>query len=387
MLGGAGAMGRITVQDLRRTGDGVNVVVADHDVGPAKDLGVECVTVDVTDRQSLRRALDGAFATIASLPYRFNLEAMAGALEAGAHYIDLGGLFHMTRRQLERHSAFESAGLMAVIGMGSAPGIVNVLAVHAARDLDVVREVQCLVGSIDRTRFRDRPPLGFDYSADTLLDEFVLESAVFRDGTFQMVPALDPKERIAVRFPAPIGRQVVDSTLHSEVATLPGSFRDRGVREVTFRQTFDTEFVEHLRFLVHLGLADKTPLELRTGDAVDHAMVSPRDVLLALLRRFPPATPLGPSRRFEVLRALVRGRRGRRAIAVAADCHVGPDAGGGIGPDIDTGAPPSIAARFMVSGEMGIRPGVWAPEQVVPLEPFFRELQRRGMRIRRTELR
>lgn len=387
MLGGAGAMGRITVQDLRRTEGGLNVIVADQDVGPAKDLGVECVTVDVTDRQSLRRALDGAFATIASLPYRFNLEAMAGALEAGAHYIDLGGLFHMTRRQLERHSAFESAGLMAVIGMGSAPGIVNVLAVHAARDLDVVREVHCLVGSIDRTRFRDRPPLGFDYSADTLLDEFVLESAVFRDGAFQMVPALDPKERIAVRFPAPIGRRVVDSTLHSEVATLPGSFRDRGVREVTFRQSFDTEFVERLRFLVRLGLADKTPVELRTGDGVDHAQVSPRDVLLALLRRFPPATSLGPSRRFEVLRALVRGRRGRRAIAVAADCHAGPDAGGGIGPDVDTGAPPSIAARLMVSGEMGIRPGVWAPEQVVPLEPFFRELRRRGMRIRRTESR
>jgi saccharopine dehydrogenase-like NADP-dependent oxidoreductase len=161
-------MKRITVQDLRRTKSGLNVIVADHDIGPAKDLGVECVTVDVTDRQSLRWALDGAFATIASLPYRFNLEAMVGALEVGAHYIDLNNLFHMTHHQLERHSAFESAGLMAVIGMGSAPGIVNVLAVHAARDLDVVREVHCLVGSIDRTRFRDRPPLGFDYSADTL---------------------------------------------------------------------------------------------------------------------------------------------------------------------------------------------------------------------------
>jgi hypothetical protein len=98
----------------------------------------------------------------------------------------------------------------------------------------------------------------------------VLESAVFRDGTFQMVPALDPKERIAVHFPTPISRHVVDSTLHSEVATLPGSFRERGVWEVTFRQSFDTEFVEHFRFLVRFGLADKIFLELRMGDGVDH---------------------------------------------------------------------------------------------------------------------
>ena len=54
--------------------------------------GVEITQVDVTDAGSLRRALDGAYATIASLPYRYNLEAMHGALEAGAHYVDLGGL-------------------------------------------------------------------------------------------------------------------------------------------------------------------------------------------------------------------------------------------------------------------------------------------------------
>jgi hypothetical protein len=35
----------------------------------------------------------------------------------------------------------------------------------------------------------------------------------------------------------------------------------------------------------------------------------------------------------------------------------------------------------MLSGEIEIRPGVWAPEQVVPVEPFLRELNRRGMRV------
>ena len=95
-------MGRIIARDLQRTSRGkVRIVVADRDVSAAPGLRVETTQVEVTDSWSLRRALDGAYATIASLPYRYNLEAMHGALEAGAHYVDLGGLFHMTRRQLE----------------------------------------------------------------------------------------------------------------------------------------------------------------------------------------------------------------------------------------------------------------------------------------------
>src|SRR5262245_28997085 len=261
ILGGAGAMGRIMVRDLQRTSRGkVRIVVADRDVSAAPGLRVETMQVDVTDSGSLRRVLDGAYATIASLPYRYNLEAMHGALEAGAHYVDLGGLFHMTRRQLELAPEFERRGLMGILGMGSAPGIVNVLATLAARGLDAVREIHCLVGSIDRTCYRNTSPLWFGYSADTLLDEFTMPSPVFRAGRFTTVPPLDPGERVDVRFPAPIGTITVDTTIHSEVATLPLSFGDRGIREVTFRQGFDTEFRDRLSFLVQLGLAETTAL-------------------------------------------------------------------------------------------------------------------------------
>ena len=387
ILGGAGAMGRITARDLARTSRGaVHVVVADRDLAPARDLGVEMVEVDVLDPASLRRVLSGAYATIASLPYRFNLAAMRGALESGAHYIDLGGLFHVTREQMELRPDFEAAGRMAILGMGSAPGIINILAVLAARSLDKVREVHCLVGAVDRTRFRDVPPLGFGYSVDTLLDEFTMPSAVFRAGKFAMVPPLDPKERIEVRFPEPVGKLFVDTTLHSEVATLPLHFADRGVREVTFRQGFDLEFMQKLGFLVQIGLASTEPLPLRATrpgvPGTAEREVSPRQVLQALLGRFPAATPIGKPARHEVLRALVRGRRGGRPVVVTADCYAGPGAGRGIGPDLDTGAPPSIAAQLMLSGGLQIRPGVWAPEDVVPVEPFVHQLERRGMPVR-----
>jgi len=366
ILGGAGAMGRITARDLARTGGRrVEVVIADRERPKTRIPGVVAVAVDVTSRASLGRALAGAWATIASLPYRFNLLAMEGALRAGAHYVDLGGLFHMSRRQLARGHDFERRGLMAILGIGSAPGILNVLAARAARDLDRVTEVHCLVGARDRTRYAEAPPLGFGYSVDTLLDEFALPSAVFRDGRFAMVPALDPGERIVVRFPPPVGALPVDTTLHSEVATLPLYFKARGIREVTFRQGFDPTFLERLGFLVRLGLADP----------------GARDVFLRLIERLPKPVVRGRPERYEVLRIVVHGRRRGRPVTVTADCHAGPRAGGGVGPDIDTGAPPSIAVQLMISGEIPLRPGVWAPEQVIPPEPFVRELERRGMRV------
>jgi saccharopine dehydrogenase (NAD+, L-lysine-forming) len=371
ILGGAGAMGRITARDLARTARGrVEVVVADRIRMAERIPGVRVVPLDVTDRASLGRALDGAWATIAALPYRFNLPAMEGALAAGAHYVDLGGLFHMTRRQLALAREFERRKLMAILGIGSAPGILNVLAARAAEGLESVTEVHCLVGAADRTRYRSVPPLGFGYSVDTLLDEFAMPSAVFRAGKFAMVPALDPGERIEVRFPAPIGRIHVDTTLHSEVATLPLHFRDRGIREVTFRQGFDPTFMERLTFLVRLGLAETNGAE-----------PSPRAVLLALLDRLPKPDPIGRPVRHEVLRTVVRGRRRGRGVTVTSDCRVGPRAGSGVGPDIDTGAPPSIAVQLMIRGEIPLRPGVWAPEQVIPPAPFVRELGKRGMRV------
>jgi saccharopine dehydrogenase-like NADP-dependent oxidoreductase len=344
----------------------VEPVIADRDLTAAAGLDVERVAVDVLDPASLARALAGAAAVIASLPYRMNLLAMDAALAAGVHYIDLGGLFHTTLLQRERDAAFREAGVMAILGMGSAPGILNVMAAHAAAPLPRVDEVHCMVGAHDATRWRSPPLLPFGYSPDTLLDEFALPSALFRDGALHLVPPLDPAERRRERFPPPVGEIDLDTTLHSEVATLPAFFQDRGVREVTFRQGFESGFADRLRLLVQLGLVDTTPLP---GLAA-----APRDVLKALLARLPPPIPTGPIDRYEILRVRVVGS----GAAVTVDCHAGPDAGGGVGPDIDTGAPPSIAAQLL-GEEMPIRPGVWAPEEVVPWAPFRREVERRGM--------
>jgi saccharopine dehydrogenase-like NADP-dependent oxidoreductase len=90
----------------------------------------------------------------------------------------------------------------------------------------------------------------------------------------------------------------------------------------------------------------------------------------------------GPRDEHEILRVVVEGVRGGRRVVETQDCHVPGMPAWGIGVDIDTGAPPSIAAQMIASGAITAR-GVVAPERAMPPAPFFDELARRGMRITR----
>jgi saccharopine dehydrogenase-like NADP-dependent oxidoreductase len=385
VLGGAGAMGRITVRDLFETAPAAaRILVADRDREGARALAasfgdrrrLRAVGVDVANRAQAIRALRGATIVINSVQYQLNLEVMDLALALGAHYVDLGGLFHITRRQLALHDRFVAAGLTAVLGAGAAPGITNVLAWHAAAPLDRVEEIHTLVAGTDRTRYRFLPALPVSYSLKTILAEFSRPPAVFTRGRFAFVAPM--AGRIRHRFPAPVGWREPMCTLHSEVATLPLSFRDRGVREVTFRIAFDPTFVDRVRFLRDLGLASEVPV------AVGEGRVSPIDLVshVAMSQRSPE--PAGPLRQTEVVRAVVVGtRRGERVTRIA-DCTTHGHWGFGV--DVDTGCPPAIVAALIAAGAIS-EPGVWAPERAIAVEPFFRALERRQMTIRARTLR
>jgi saccharopine dehydrogenase-like NADP-dependent oxidoreductase len=374
-------MGRITVRDLCETAPrSFEIVAVDRDVTAARQATkginrrVAIVEADAARPRQLRRALAGAAVTINACHHSLNLRVMDGALAAGSHYCDLGGLFHVTREQLLRHREFRAAGLLALCGIGSAPGIVNVMARDGADRLDRVDEVHIAVGTVDRTRRIGASPLQTSYTIETVLDEASQPAAVFTGGRLRFVEPLSHAQRI--RFPAPVGEQDAACSIHSELATLPAAFRSKGVREVSFRIAFPDGLAERLRFLTRLGMTSTKDVE------VNGRPVAPRDVLRALLRSMPAAKAAGPPDEYEILRVLLRGRRARQRVEDVLDCHVPGMPAWNVGVDIDTGSPPSIVTQMLLDGRITAR-GVRAPESAVPAVPFFRELARRRMRITR----
>lgn len=384
VVGGAGAMGRITVRDLVETCAARDeILVADLDLDRASALArslqgrgrprVRAGRIDVTDRAGAARALAGAFAVVNAVQYRLNLDVMEAALAAGAHYVDMGGLFHVTRRQLGLDGRFRAAGLTAVLGMGAAPGIANVLARHGAERLDEVREIHIRVGGVDRTRYEDAPALPISYSLETILEEFSMPPAVFTRGEFAFVEPMSGAR--PHRFPPPVGLRRPMYTLHSEVATLPLTYREKGIREVSFKIAFDPVFVDRVRFLRDLGMASREPID------VGGARVSPIDVANRVAMGQRPARPIGPLRQHEVVRAVVKGRAGGKKVTWVVDLHAEGMPEWGVGLDVDTGSPPAVAAQMLAAGEIAAA-GALPPEAAVPCAPFFERLRRRRMRVR-----
>jgi saccharopine dehydrogenase-like NADP-dependent oxidoreductase len=317
--------------------------------------------------------LRGADAAINCAQYNWNVEVMRAALQARVHYLDLGGLYYVTRRQFSLDGAFRRARLLALIGMGGAPGITNVMARAAVEGMETVEKVDVYNASVDLQRY-PAPP-GHTFSIATILDELTMAPVTFERGRFREKPLLsDPERR---RFRSPIGWVTLRNSLHSELGTLPMSFRSKGVGEVHFKINYAPELVDRVRDFTALGLTESERV------AVDGTRVSPRARLVLLLNRCAPRLP---ARDVEALRVVVTGREKGRRVAKAIEAW----AKYSVRPSLsavarDTGFPAAIAAQMLARGEIqGV--GVQAPENVVPPQNFFEELEKRAIRVRQWKM-
>ncbi|HSJ55685.1 MAG TPA: saccharopine dehydrogenase NADP-binding domain-containing protein [Anaerolineae bacterium] len=375
VLGGAGMMGCIAVQDLARSEGVDEVVIADLNVERAEQVAayidspkLSIERADVRDHEGLVALLRGANCCLNATVYYTNLEIMGACLEAGTNYTDLGGLFHTTRKQLGLHEQFRAMGISAVLGMGSAPGIPNIQARYAADRLDSVDSIHIYDGI--------KPPpsdqVTFSYAIATILDELTMMPMIYRNGEFAAVEPLSEFEDYW--FTAPLGLLPMHLSLHSEVATLPLSFHDKGLHDCFFKINFwgmAPETVDKIKVLADLGLAGREPVQ------VGEQAVAPRDLMLALLAdKVPPILSFleppankAPNWTKEIVTE-VKGTHAGRPVTYRLGTLTVKGA-------LPTGVAPSIAAQWLAAGRIG--PGVHPPELALDPEPFFKELEARGI--------
>ena len=374
VLGGAGIIGQAIVQDLAE--DVEQVIIADLDLPQAEivadKIGRGCVAlaVDVTNPEQLDKVLSGADACINSAQYYFNLEVMQSCLRERVPYIDLGGLFFTTRKQLELAGEFETQGITAILGLGSCPGVANVQAGHMGAMLDSVDSVRIFNGStVD-----EGESLSWAYSIETILDEISKGAMVFREGQFLEMAPLSEEEYFM--FPEPIGYAKTHLSLHSEVATIPLSLAEKGIQECFFKITFfgySEPVLRKMQFLSEIGLAGTEKIDVKGVE------VSPRDVLITLLNQAPAAHEPPVSKGYKDVATVVDGTQDGDQVTLRMDTWAWPHEKWGMsGAKLMVASPPAIVARWLADGRLR-RPGVWAPEQVVDGDLFFAGLAERGM--------
>ncbi|HEY6406031.1 MAG TPA: saccharopine dehydrogenase NADP-binding domain-containing protein [Ktedonobacteraceae bacterium] len=379
VLGGAGAMGRIAVRTLTEYQDIDQVTLADYNEDRAHEVAstlnsskIQVRQIDVNDAERLSALVRGADVVLSAVEYVFNLPILKACIQEKVHYADLGGLFHMTRKLMDMSPQVEAAGITAILGMGGTPGITNLLARAAVDKLDQVDSIKVQLGCSDDTP--STAPLVAPYSIRTILDEFTRPPQVFQDGAWYPQPSLTGQEELI--FPLPVGRATAIYSLHSECATFPVSFRDKGIRHVSFKIAFPSDFLTKLKFLVDIGFGSDEPISVRG------AKVSPREVLAKLLE-MAPVEDVAPQD-CDVLRVVVAGLVGGQHVEITNQVVVLPYSHWGIGAGaLDTGTPLAIAGRMLANGEV-TRRGACGPELCIPVEPFFKELARYDMHVTET---
>jgi lysine 6-dehydrogenase len=347
VLGAGGTVGRAVVRDLAESDEVDRLLLLDRDAAACAAVLAEhapgrgdAVTLDA--RCGLAEAIAGCAVLVNAASYRINLEAMEAALAAGCHYVDLGGLYWMTARQLELDERFIAAELIAVLGIGGSPGKTNLMAAWAVDLLgdQVVREIHVSAAGRDPA---SGDALRLPYALRTLIDELTLAPIVLEDGAARAVAPLAAGGRVA--FPPPVGTADTIYVLHSELQTFGRSF---GVVRASFRLSLAPALLARLTEL--LG-ADDDALA-----AVAAASLPPSDEAIAT----------------HVVVA-VSDRRVARVTAVTQ-----PSAKWGLGGGIvSTAAPAAAAVRLIARGKIPTV-GVVAPEACIDHADLMPELALRG---------
>ena len=328
---------------------------------------VDFARLDVEDRTSLVSLLAGGYDMVMNVTLsRYHLPVLQAALEAGVHFMSLGS-FRPPQREFD--GPFRDKGLIAILGMGSCPGMSNLMAAHGIARLDQAEEVHIRVGTKRHEVYK-----GFHMTPSGLVGEFIDKPLMYIDGEYRELPALSGKEWYS--FPEPFGGKTEGFfALHPEIFALPVSFPQ--LRTVTYRVGFPQEVLDIVDVLMSIGLASREPVSLKGVE------ISPLEYLDAACGGFDPLN--GYIEETKALQVEIRGRKGGqprsylytyfgssvKAMRMIASSY--------------WVSVPAVVALKEYLNKYSERTGAYTPEQLFDPEPIMREVERQGLIIQEEE--
>ena len=356
-------MGRYAAATAARLAGVEEVVVADLDPKAAQaavaSLGTRAraEAVDVREPAALARLFAPATAVLNTVGpfFRLGPPVLRAAITARVHYLDINDDWESTEAMLALDDEARTAGITAVIGMGASPGISNLLACLATRELETVDEI---IAGFDLDAAMpevqgDRPAAATIHGLHQLTGRI----RVFEDGRFAEVK---PRQRVAFEYPG-LGPRVGWTMGHPEAITFPRQFPElRTARVLMTMAPANRIGVGILCALIDAGVValDRAAAWVERLEGVGKPVKTPADYIHEMVS--------GGSRRLPPLFAIARGtRRGTRATVGAAVRSAPAKGMGGA-----TGVPLATALG-VVFPELGRRCGVLPPEAIVDPIAFF----------------
>lgn len=207
---GAGRMGKAVAHYLAHNANADHVVLIDPDESVkqyAQKLG-QSSQRNVSWAQNHESELNDVDVAVATCGYRLYPNILERCIATKTHMVDLGGNRDVVKQQRSFNDAAANAGITVIPDQGLAPGAINILAYNAflqleslgSKDASVVMRVggmPAFEGTIEENPMRYR----CTWSADGLINEYVIPGDVIVDGKKRTVPALTGLETLT--FPNP----------------------------------------------------------------------------------------------------------------------------------------------------------------------------------------
>ncbi len=292
----------------------------------------------------------------------WNLNALKACINANANIIDLGSDIEMTKEQLRCHSLLKKKNIISITGCGSVPGVGNVMLKYAAEKFDRINTIE--VGfSWDSNIKKFVVP----FSIQTIIEEFTDPALIIEKSKFIRKIPIDSIREDYFRA---IGKQNCFFTRHPETYTFYHYFKNKGVKNVRFYAGFPKHSFDKIIDMIELGFGSKEEINFKG------IKIKPVDFLTAVLKRI--EIPEGYKEK-ENLWVEIWGKKNGKKKKILMECIVPTlDGWESAGCNIDTGMPASIMAQMIKKGIIKEK-GSFAPEAVVPPQPFFEELRKRKM--------
>ncbi|MFW9914378.1 MAG: saccharopine dehydrogenase family protein [Candidatus Thorarchaeota archaeon] len=369
VLGGCGVVGSVAVKTLASLPDFSEIVIGDINIGLADDIineigsdKISAIHVDAKDPESIKDAIKGSDVVLNCVGpfYTYAPIILQAAIESGKNYVDVCDDIDATTAILKLDNAAKKADIAALIGMGSSPGVTNILAKFAA--VDLLDEVE----AIDLYHAHGGEPVEGSAVIAHRFHAMMIDIPVFVDGQLKTARFFEETGKALeeeVDF-ARLGTFKVSPYPHPETITLP--LYIPGVKRVANKGTvLPPEYFELTSEMVRLGLASDEAVNVKGAEVV------PMDFAIAYLinqrEKILKQTNFGIQRGCVkiVVRGTLKGKSHQFVFSLASQ---GQALGEG------TGIPAAIGAVLMKRGLITEK-GVLPPEACINPSDFLALVQ------------
>lgn len=266
VLGGSGSVGSTAVRTLADSGVFSEIKIADKNLDKAEELAQEveanarAVKFDAGDPQDVRKTVEDSDLALNCVGpfYAFGPPILEGVTEAGIDYVDICDDLDATEELLGMNDKAEAAGISALIGMGSSPGIANLLVKFCA---DYLLED---VDSVDIYHAHGGEESEGPAVVKHRIHSMSIPIPVYDEGEYKRLSLFEDEGKSyqkTVEF-HDIGKYDVYLYPHPETITLPEHIE--GVNRVTnLGLVLPPEYAQYIKGMVRMGITEEEPINVQ----------------------------------------------------------------------------------------------------------------------------